>query len=218
MFYNLEKLKAIFMKMVDNYDPASTLNEILDYALLSFRFPGTSDVHEETLEKYRSYKYQEELKSFILELGNLNPDGFNDPLGELYNQVVFQKGFGQILTPESIDALEAAALDHSDLDGKSVFVPGCGSGRPLLAMGRRNRNMQFFGNDTDLLCCKMSLLNLLMNYLKGEIAHMNTLSCEFYRGYRIETRYVGNCLFPCYTEFFNAEESIIWQSLKPKSL
>ena len=68
----------------------------------------------------------------------------------------------------------------------------------------------------------MALLNMLLNSLQGEIAHMNTLSNEFYTGYKVSTTLVEGYHMPYYIEFTNPELSYIWlkptQSVKPKAV
>jgi hypothetical protein len=53
-------------------------------------------------------------------------------------------------------------------------------------------------------------LKYLLNSLQGEIAHMNTLSNDFYRGFKVDTVPVGMHHYPFYTEFTEAEQSRIW--------
>ena len=59
----------------------------------------------------------------------------------------------------------------------------------------------------------MALVNMLLNSLIGEIAHMNTLSNDFYRGFKVCTTIVKGHHIPFYVEFIDAEQSYIW--LKP---
>lgn len=83
----------------------------------------------------------------------------------------------------------------------------------LLAAAKINRSLHLYGVDLDLTCCKMALLNLLLNSRIGEIAHMNTLSNEFYTGFKVCTTVVEGHHIPFYVEFKEAEQSYIW--LKP---
>jgi tRNA G37 N-methylase Trm5 len=94
--------------------------------------------------------------------------------------------------------------------GQKVLDPACGSGRMLLAAAKRNRQALFFGADLDITCCKMALLNMLLNSLTGEIAHMNSLSNEFFTGYKIDTVVVSGYHMPLYIEFTDPELSNIW--------
>jgi type I restriction enzyme M protein len=49
----------------------------------------------------------------------------------------------------------------------------------------------------------MALLNMLLNSLTGEIAHMNSLSNDFYTGYKVATVLAD-------TEFTEPSQSPIW--------
>ena len=65
-------------------------------------------------------------------------------------------------------------------------------------------------NLLDITCCKMTLVNMLLNSLQGEIAHMNTLSNDFYKGYKVSTTLVNGYHMPYYIEFTEPELSYIW--------
>ena len=56
----------------------------------------------------------------------------------------------------------------------------------------------------------MALVNMLLNSLTGEIAHLNSLTNEFYRGYKVQTALVADHFIPFYTDFTEAELSKIW--------
>ena len=56
----------------------------------------------------------------------------------------------------------------------------------------------------------MTLLNMMLNSLTGEVAHMNTLSNEFFTGYHVQTTFVNGFYIPYYTEFTDPELSYIW--------
>ena len=118
-------------------------------------------------------------------------------------------------TPEPLCNMMASMVLGDIQDGKTVCDPACGSGRMLLAAARLNRHARFYGADLDNTCCKLSLLNMMLNSLTGEIAHMNTLSNEFYTGYKCCSTVVGSHHIPYYIEFTDAQQSYIWlQDLK----
>jgi hypothetical protein len=83
----------------------------------------------------------------------------------------------------------------------------------LLAAAKRNRHALFYGADLDVTCCKMALVNMLFNSLTGEIAHMNSLTNEFFKGYQCCTTLVNGFHTPYYVKFSEPELSRIW--LKP---
>jgi hypothetical protein len=51
---------------------------------------------------------------------------------------------------------------------------------------------------------------MLLNSLQGEIAHMNTLSNDLYRGFKAGTVPVGTHYCALYTEFTKAAQNHIW--------
>jgi hypothetical protein len=80
----------------------------------------------------------------------------------------------------------------------------------LLSAAKRNRHALFYGADLDLTCCKMSLVNMMLNSLTGEIAHMNSLSNEFFTGFKTQPTLVDGFHIPFYTELREPELSRIW--------
>jgi len=60
----------------------------------------------------------------------------------------------------------------------------------LLSAAKVNRNNYFFGADIDSRCVRMTAINLCLNGLRGEVAHMNSLSMEHWGGYSID--YIGS--------------------------
>ena len=51
---------------------------------------------------------------------------------------------------------------------------------------------------------------MLLNSLTGEITHMNSLSNDFYTGYKTHTTLVDGFHMPYYVEFREPELSYIW--------
>jgi type I restriction-modification system DNA methylase subunit len=92
---------------------------------------------------------------------------------------------GQYFTPTPIcDMISAMTIGDNSQPGQTVCDCACGSGRMLLAAAKINRHMRFYGADLDIACCKMALVNMMLHSLTGEIAHMNTLSNDFYTGFK----------------------------------
>jgi tRNA G37 N-methylase Trm5 len=93
---------------------------------------------------------------------------------------------------------------------QKVLDPVCGSGRMLLSAAKRNRFAMFYGADLDVTCCKMALINMLLNSLTCEISHMNSLTNEFFTGYHVPITLVDGFYIPTYVEFTEAALSHIW--------
>jgi len=121
---------------------------------------------------------------------------------------------GQYFTPTPVcEMISAMTIGEALESRETICDPACGSGRMLLASAKLNRHSKFYGADLDSTCCKMALINMLLNSLQGEIAHMNTLSNDFYNGYKTSTTLVDGYHMPYFIEFTEPELSYIW--LKP---
>ena len=122
--------------------------------------------------------------------------GWTDLLGRCYEENASQSGrsnMGQFFTPEHLCTLMGQLLKNTDdLEEKEdITVNDCASGssRNLIAhcrMHPNNRLKAFYvAQDLDYTCVKMSVLNYIMFGMKGVVIHMNTISMEVYRGYRV---------------------------------
>lgn len=153
---------------------------------------------------------------FFQELGALIQDEFSDPLGEFYMQYISHGRLGQYFTPEPITTLMATInIQKPTTPGQTVLDPACGSGRTLLAAARIDRSFLLYGADLDPICCKMTVINMLLHSLEGEVANMNSLSNEFFKGYQLRTKLIDGYYYPYFIEFTEPEKSAIW--LHPKS-
>jgi hypothetical protein len=188
----------------------SAFVELLDWALLPFRKWDDAESQNIALEKYRTHPKVKQLITLVTLIGDLS-EGFNDPLGELYMQAISNGFQGQYFTPTHVcDMMAAMSVGNDSLPGQTVCDCACGSDRMLLAAAKINRHLYLYGADLDNTCCKMALLNMLFSSLTGEIAHINSLSNQFYTGYKVATVLVDGFHYPYYTEFTEPEQSRIW--------
>ncbi|SEO11349.1 N-6 DNA Methylase [Mucilaginibacter gossypiicola] len=188
----------------------SAFVELLDWALLPFRKWDDADSQNIALEKYRTHPKVQQLITLVTLIGDLS-EGFNDPLGELYMQAISNGFNGQYFSPTPVcNMMAAISVGDDSVPGQTVCDCACGSGRMLLAAAKINRHLHLYGADLDITCCKMALLNMLFNSLTGEIAHMNSLSNDFYTGYRVDTVLVDGYHYPYYVEFNEPGQSRIW--------
>ena len=102
------------------------------------------------------------------------------------------------------------SVGNDSVPRQTVCDCACGSGKMLLAAAKINRHLHLYGADLDITCCKMALLNMLLNSITGEIAHMNSLSNDFYTGYKVATVLIDGFHYPYYKEFNEPEQSSIW--------
>ena len=119
-----------------------------------------------------------------------------DVLGDLFTGAITYGERGQFFTPDPVCELMAALTGHDD-EGevpKSVSDPACGSGRFLLAHGRKHPTWEFTGQDVDHRCAQMTAINLGLNGLRGWAVWQNTLTLECFRVYRIGFNMAGGVI------------------------
>jgi len=214
MMYNFKKLKSIFDKISYSNSEFTSFSDILDYSLIAFRFYETNEelkaAHSILTLNPKATLYNE----FLIELTDLNPEGFADPLGEFYMEHISHGRLGQYFTPEPISEMMSLLTGEYET-GQKILDPACGSGRFILSAAKRNRHLLFYAADLDPICCKMTLLNMLLNSLTGEVANLNSLSNEFFKGYKVETRLVNGFHYPYFKEFTDPEQSYICLQPQP---
>lgn len=207
---DIKQLLKEFERFAYGQSLHTAFTELLDWALLPFKKFDSSQEQFAAFETFRNHLKVGQLTSLITLIGDLS-EKFSDPIGELYMQAISNGHNGQYFTPEPLcDMMSIMSVGENSAPGQTVCDCACGSGRMLLAAAKINRSLHLYGADLDLTCCKMALLNLLLNSLTGEIAHMNTLSNEFYRGFKVCTTRVDTHHLPYYVEFTEGEQSRIW--------
>ncbi len=206
---DIKQLRKEFEHYAYGQSLHSAFTGLLDWTLLPFKKWDNAEQQKHALETYQSHPKATKLVK-LLELIGEASEGFRDPLGELYQQYISSGHIGQFWTPEYVcDMMSIMSADTLE-DSQKVLAPTCGSGRMLLAAAKRNRFALFYGADLDITCCKMTLLNMLLNSLTGEIAHMDSLSNVFYTGFDVQTTLISGYYIPFYTEFTEPELSNIW--------
>ncbi|WP_394264988.1 N-6 DNA methylase [Bergeyella zoohelcum] len=176
--YNLES-RMVFEKMLDFIIFCTTISDETNE-----NFPieiQDKIAYKDKLLKGFSDKDKEAFSQMITLLGEATTDeetdkpAYYDALGDLFMAKVSSSNEGkgrndQYFTPQYICDLMAQIQRTDSLqNGQSVCDPCCGSGRLLLSMAKINPNLFFCGSDIDHLCVKMSVVNLALNGLQGEI-------------------------------------------------
>jgi len=207
---DIKLLHKEFERFAHGQSLHTAFTELLDWTLLPFKRWDDAASQTRALEQYKTHPKVNQLVTLISIIGDLS-EGFCDPLGELFMQAISNGHNGQYFTPEPLcDMMAIMSVGENSKAGQTVADCACGSGRMLLAAAKINRHMRFYGADLDNTCCKMALLNMLLNSLTGEIAHMNSLSNEFFTGYQVQTTLVNGYHMPYYVEFTEPELSYIW--------
>jgi type I restriction-modification system DNA methylase subunit len=205
----------ILEKLGRKYDRAQIFNDFLTMAICAnHRTNIMSDCEEQDSENDMLYmgtikKYsKEELEVFpkaLVELQlNLTERPYSDILGDYFTMNITNGQNGQFFTPEPV--CELMARFHGEpgtIRGQTVHDPACGSGRILLSFAKTNPQNLFFGADNNNTCVKMTVLNMFLNRMQGEVAQMNSLSLEWYASWHINTESCG--IVP-----IEKEQSLIW--------
>lgn len=201
-----KRFESALMKLM-NYERIWTVfGDFLDYSLKLLRW---WDVKQEDFAKLEqkypgpeNAKLMAEAYFAMVEIADNCGSGFKDPFGDFFMEHLSSERAGQFFTPETICDFMAMATIGPDLpDGKTVHDPACGSGRCLLSVGKINRKALFYGADIDLTCCKMTVINLMLNTMCGEVWWMNTISQERWKTWKLDKLITdtGHYL-PYYTE------------------
>lgn len=111
----------------------------------------------------------------------------NDLLGEFFQQEITHGRNGQFFTPSHVSSMMAKIVRGEEDRTLRVFDPACGSGRMLMAFARESIIPHYYyGIDIDLICVKMTAINLFLNGLRGEVICVDALAVDDFRfGYRI---------------------------------
>ena len=166
-----------------------------------FSMQQKEDVYHATIKKYT----QEELSLFSEAFASMvlwmvaHP--LEDPFARYFQQYISHGHNGQFFTPDPLANLMAGIVSPMS-SGSRVLDPSCGSGSLILSAARVNRDQEFFGCDISLTCCLMTLINMCLNDLVGEVYHMDTLSRNIWHAWRV-------CRLPITRHFYIQELTIV---------
>jgi len=130
-------------------------------------------------------------------------DGWYDFFGGVYEWITGtgkKSGLGQFFTPSTLVDVMVALVDIPE-DGKDLLIsdPCCGSGRMIIASHAKNPKNFHFATDIDLICCKMTVVNMFVHGCQGEVVWMDALSSDDWRkGWLIKREVFTGfpCIFP----------------------
>ena len=191
----MNNFEKIFEKLARTHDPMNLFSEFLDYCI---------DINLFTLKsqgldfKGREKQYMEMFKEWILitneTLEKEDSIGWYDYLGEFYEAVIQSKfkagNIGQFFTPSHVcEAMAEMTMMGKPSDGM-INDCCCGSGRLLLAGHNHDPNAIVIGQDLDSVSVKMAALNFYIHGVRGSVLHMNSITNEFFGGYKVN-QYLG---------------------------
>lgn len=191
-----EKLSTFeneFLKISNRLGVGSVFSDFLQISICALSLGQKEDLYFETIKKYSKAELNQMAKAFAamtIEMDNKGT-GLNDVLGVFFTMNVTRGENGQYFTPQNICELMAHMLGSSEVADR-IIDPTCGSGTMLLAKEKVHRRDEkpfknkYFGADLDRRCAMMTAINFCMNSMSGEVAWMNSLSNQYFGGWRID--------------------------------
>jgi type I restriction enzyme M protein len=178
----------------------TVFNDFLDFCLLMLRW---WDVKEEMFSDLKKKYDRSDWQYFSAAYVAMADDAFEfkDPFGDFFMEHLSNDRAGQFFTPEHVCDLMARLTMGDIKDNQTVSDPCCGSGRNLLAAAKINRNAIFIAADVDETCCKMTVINMMLQTMKGEVHHMNTITQYHYGTWVIEKTLMKGMYVPYYYTF-----------------
>ena len=175
-----------FAKIIDGlayrWDRRQIFSDFLEMAICTLSMGAKEERYMEIISTYSPEEINSFAKAFsalIIEMDDQG-NGYKDILGEYFTLEITNCNNGQYFTPQSVCDMMQALVD-----------PTCGSGRTLIAVAKRNPDNEFFAADVDRNCAMMTAINMCLNTMFGEVAWMDSLSNEYYNGWRILWHFIG---------------------------
>lgn len=193
---NNKTFNEIFEELARHNDRSIIWNDFLDYAIEVNLLTLAKD-KKEFQKNYHGNEeaYAELLKAWLIELQiKLEKYPYYDILGEFYEELVTSKvkssQMGQFFSPVCVSTLVNDIVNHDikdhDLTGKIANDPACGSARMLLDAHVKSKGKLFLlGEELDGTAARMAVLNLYSHGARGSILQIDTLTREFYNGWRV---------------------------------
>lgn len=192
-------LTKVLQKIAYRHHFSNVFDDFLTMAVCAFSYGKMEELYFNVSKKYNSEElnlFSQAVAEMFIEYENyMNDEGsWKDILGNVFeecNSSFTASSNGQFFTPDSVCNLMANLVGDNNECAEGIVVNDCSSGssRNLIAHSRLNAknriNAFYVAQDLDERCINMSVLNFIMFGMKGIVIHMNTLTMEVFKGYRI---------------------------------
>ena len=197
------------------YGVDTVFSDMLTMIICGFSMQKQEELYFETIKPYKKSEvitFADAFASLVVEMtgdARLNDpvgqgSGMVDVLGEYFMEFLSFGRNGQFFTPMHICDM-MARMNNPVHETHRILDPACGSGRMLMSMAKLNRFAMFYGADCDSNCAKMTVINMCLNSMYGEVAWMDSLANRWYAGWKIERTIYG---IPCIRKISEKESEI----------
>jgi hypothetical protein len=192
--------------LAPRYGVNHVFTDLLTMTICAFSMKKQEELYLETIKPYKKQEVMTFADAFAAMVVEMTGDGSGmvDVLGEYFMEFLSFGRNGQFFTPMQICDM-MARINNPHTETHSILDPACGSGRMLMAMAKLNRYATFYGADCDANCAKMTLVNMCLNSMYGEVAWMDSLASRWYGGWKIERTIHG---IPCIRKITEGESYI----------
>ena len=172
-----------------------TFNNFLEYVIAQHSYTIVKDLEKASKEIKNAYyeTYKEYVKLQYLKIHTQNKEWF-DPFGSYFemNSSKFSLNKrGQFFTPENLCDCVAKMTVNKEIKHARILDPACGSGRMLLASHAQNPRNFHYAQDIDYTCCLMTVVNIMMHGIQGEVIHGDSLNPDsYFQGWAINPNIV----------------------------
>lgn len=183
-----------FQELTKIHDGSIVFRDWLDYCIDQFLI--NPDIHYFARDKYNKKEYMlffDLFTSWVTGMQEKINEGYEwfDLVGLFYEETVKSSSkssnTGQFFTPHNVCDLMTSLTININGDGKGEHMYDCagGSGRLCLSFHARYPKALCFTHDLDEFACKMAVLNFLIHGVKGSVCRYNSLTGEFYEGWKV---------------------------------
>lgn len=232
--FELREFNSIFEKLAYGMDDSRILDDFLTI-LMAYFGNGTMDEERAYIWKVYNDKqkatYQELFNCYLLTVQKI----FNGEFKEIkfyssgakapewydffgaYYEVLTSKGkksgLGQFFTPPHLcDLLRGLnGPEGEKKTGLRVNDPACGSGRTLLSFNAVYPGNYLLAQDLDPVCCKMTVMNMMMHGAEGEVINGDALAPDDFRNGWYINPYIKSLGLPHIIKMKDKSESMVWR-------
>lgn len=194
---NNQSFEDIFEELARHNDRSVIWNDWLDYAIEVNLLTLAKDKQNEFKKNYHGNEeaYWELTAAWITELSEkLEKYPYYDMLGEFYEKLVVSHAkssqMGQFFSPvcvsELVNDIVHNDIENNNLKGKIANDPACGSARMLLEAHVKSKGEMFcLGEELEGTAARMAVLNFFSHGVRGSILQIDTLTREWFNGWRV---------------------------------